>query len=101
MLHYDKIINLLDTENLFPERCFEKIDKKLESLVVLMLSTENNLTCSFCHKKWGNPISDSSFLSICLTGFGEKAFPTKIETDQVLISSENKYLFICGKILLK
>ena len=30
--------------------------------------------------------------SICLTGFREKAFPTLIETDEVLLSSDNKIL---------
>ena len=89
---YDKIIYLLDTDNLLPQGCFEKIDIKLESLVLLTVSTENNLICSFCHEKWGNPILDESLMSICLTGVGERAFPTKIKTDKVLISSEEEVL---------
>ena len=61
-------------------------------MVLLTVSTENNIICSFCHEKWGNAILDLSLISICLTGFGEKAFTTKIETYKVLISSENEHL---------
>ena len=55
MLHYDKIINLLNPENLSSQGCFDKIDTKLESLVLLTVSTENNLICFFCYEKWGKP----------------------------------------------
>ena len=89
---YEKIIDLLDTDNLSPQGCFDKIDRKLESLVLLTVSTENNLICSFCHEKWGDPILDDSLMSICLTGFGERAFPTKIETDKVIISFDKEFL---------
>ena len=91
MLYYGKINKLLDTDNLSPEGCFDKIDRKLDSLVLLTLSTENNFFCSFCHEKWGNPILDSSLTSICFIGFGERAFATKIETDKVLISSDKEF----------
>ena len=43
-------------------------------------------------KKWGNPILDESEISICLTGFKERAFPTMIEMNTVLMSTNDKYL---------
>ena len=91
-LHYDKILTLLDTDNLSPQGCFSLIKRRLENIVLLTVSTEGSITCSFYHEKWGNPIIDNSMKSICLTGFGEKAFPTLIKTDEVLSSSDNEIL---------
>ena len=82
----------MDTENLSPQGCFDKIERKLENIILLMISIEGSITLSFYHEKWGNPILDESIISICLTGFGEKAFPTMIETDEVLTCTENEHL---------
>ena len=90
--HYDKILTLLDTDNLSPQGCFNLIERRMENIVLLTASTEGAINCSFYHERWGNPILDESMKSICLTGFGEKAFPTLIETDKVLLSSDNEIL---------
>ena len=89
-LHYDKILTLLNTDILSPQGCFDLIERRLENMVLLTVSTEGSITSSFYHEKWGNPILDESIVSICLTGFGEKAFPTMIETDKVLSSSNEE-----------
>ena len=60
-------------------------------MILLTVSTEGLITSSFYHEKWGNPILDESVILICLTGFGEKAFPTMIETDVVLTSTDIEY----------
>ena len=61
-------------------------------MILLTVSTEGAITSLFYHEKWGNPILDESKISIGLTGFGEKAFPTLIETDIVLTSTDEKHL---------
>ena len=72
-LYYDKILNLLDTENLSPQGCFSLIERRLENMILITASTEGSITSSFYHEKWGNPILDESEISICLTGFGGRA----------------------------
>jgi len=91
-IHYDKILNLLDTKTLSPQGCFNLIERRLENTILLTVSTEDSIVCSFYHERFGNPILDDSLKSICLTGFGEKAFPTLIETDKVLRCSDDPYL---------
>lgn len=92
MIHFDKILTILDTENLSPQGCFDKVNRRLESVVLLTMPTEDTVTASFFHEKWGNPIFEESQVSIGLTGFGEKAFPITIETDKVLRSSPEAHL---------
>ena len=91
-LHYGKILTLFDTDNLSPQGCFDLIEKGLDNIIMLTVSLEGSIIPSFYHRKWGNPILDESLISICLTGFGEKAYPTVIETDIVLSSTDEKLL---------
>ena len=51
-LFYDKILTLLDTDNLSPKGSFNLIKRRLENMIVLMVSTEGSITSSFYHEKW-------------------------------------------------
>ena len=53
MKNFHKILLLLDTEKHSPSGCFDILEGRLDSLVLLTLSTENSITCSFYHKKIG------------------------------------------------
>ena len=48
------------------------------------------ITSSFYHESHGNVILGESLTSIGLCGFGEEAYPIKIETDEILKSSEEE-----------
>ena len=91
MRNFHKILLLLDTEKYSPSGCFDMLESRLNSLILLTLSTENSITCSFYHEKFGDPILEESLTSVGLCGFGEKAFPTKIEVEKVLKSSSESY----------
>ena len=91
-MHYDKILNLFDTENLSLQGCLSLIERRLENIILFTTSMEGSITSLFYYEKWGNHILDESEISICLTGFGERAFPTMIETNTVHMSTHDKHL---------
>ena len=91
MRNFHKILNLLDTEKYSPSGCFDILEGRLNSLILLTLSTENSITCSFYHEKFGDPILEDSVTAVGLCGFGEKAYPTRIDADRVLRSSEKEH----------
>ena len=50
-LFYDKILTLLDTDNLSPQGCFNLIERRLENMILLTVSTEGSITPLFYHEK--------------------------------------------------
>ena len=88
--NFDKIINIMDTEKYSPQGCFNLIERRFESIILLTLSTENSITSTFFHERYGDVILGESITSIGLCGFGEVAFPVKIDTETVLKSSEEE-----------
>ena len=88
--NFDKIVNIMDTEKYSPQGCFNLIDRRFESIVLLTLSTENSIISTFFHERYGDIILGDSLTSIGLCGFGEVAFPVKIDTETVLKNSEEE-----------
>ena len=80
----------MDTEKYSPQGCFDLIERRFENIILLTVSTENSITSSFYHERSGNIILGESLVSIGLCGFGEEAFPVKIETEKVLRSSDEE-----------
>ncbi len=75
----------MDTEKYSPlEGCFNLIDRRFENIVFFTLSTENSITSTFFHEKYWDIILGDILTSIGLCGFGEVAFPVKIDTETVL-----------------
>ena len=88
--NFDKIVNIMDTEKYSPQGCFNLIDRRFESIVLLTLSTEDSIISTFFHERYGDIILGDSLTSIGLCGFGEVAFPVKIDSETVLKSSEKE-----------
>ena len=88
--NFDKIVTIMDTEKYSPQGCFDLIERRFENIVLLTYSTENSITSSFYHESYGDVILGESVTSIGLCGFGEEAYPIKIETDEVLKSSDKE-----------
>ena len=82
--NFDIVVSIMDTNKLSPQGCFDQIDRRFENIVLLTLSTENSIISSFYHEKYGNRILGESITAIGLCGFGEEAFPIKLEIENVL-----------------
>ena len=88
--NFEKIVTMMDTEKLSPQGCFDLIERRFENIVLLTFSTEDSITSTFFHERYGNIILGESLTSIGLCGFGEEAFPVKIETENVLKSTDEE-----------
>ena len=89
--NFDRVVSIMDTEKLSPEGCFDQIERRFENIILLTLSTENSIISSFYHEKHGNRILGESIMTIGLCGFGEEAFPIKLEINNVLKCTEKEY----------
>ena len=49
--HYNRTLTILDTENLSLQGCFDQIERRLENMILLTVSTEGLVTLSFHHEK--------------------------------------------------
>ena len=85
--NFEKIVKIMDTEKYSLQGCFDLIERRFENIILLTYSTENLITSTFFHERYGDIVLGESLTSIGLCGFGEKAFPVKIETENVLRSS--------------
>ena len=87
--NFDKTVNIMNTERYSPQGCFNIIDRRFKNIVLLTLSTEDSIISTFFHERYEDIIVlGKSLTSIGLCGFGEVAFPVKIDTDTNLKSSE-------------
>ena len=89
--NFDKVVSIMDTNKLSPQGCFDQIKRRFENIILLTLSTENSIISSFYHKRYGNRILGESITAIGLCGFGEEAFPIKLEIENVLKSTEIEF----------
>ena len=99
--NFDKIVNIMNTEKYSPQGCFTLIERRFENIVLLTLSTENSITSSFFHERYGDVILGESLTSIGLCGFREIAFPVKIDTESVLKSSHKEIDVLSWEDFLK
>ena len=89
--NFDKVVSIMNTDKLSPEGCFDQIERRFENIILLTLSTENSIISSFYHEKHGNRILGESITAIGLCGFGEEAFPIKLEINNVLKCTEKEF----------
>ena len=81
---------MMDTEKLSPQGCFDLIERRFENIVLLTGLTENCITSIYFYERYGNIILGESFILIALCGFGKETFPVKIETVNVLKSTDEE-----------
>ena len=78
---FGRIISSLDTDSMTGSECFDFLTQ-FENLVLLTVSDKNYIIPSFFHKKFGNELLGEPIIAAALCGFGEKAYPTRIEIDK-------------------
>ena len=62
----------------------------VKNIALLTLSTEDSIISTFFHERYEDIVLGKSLTLIGLCGFGEVAFPVKIDTDTNLKSSEEE-----------